>query len=116
MRGEGLSEKAANEIFLRRLRLGSPGEYATSRAGGQEDSGPAHRQTYRGIPDGLAHKWDAPKFTQVFLRKLQMLATKYDNLRGIDPAAGGGSSSGSVRSVTSGAVDGANGALTSLLD
>ena len=58
---------------------------------------------------GLSHKWDAPKFTQVFLRKLQMLATKFDNLRGIDPAAGGGSSSGSVRSGTSKAVDGANG-------
>ena len=58
---------------------------------------------------GLAHKWDAPKFTQVFLRKLQMLATKYDNLRGIDPAGGGSSSGTSVQSGTRKTVEGANG-------
>ena len=38
-----------------------------------------------------------------------MLETKFDSLRGIDPAVGGGSSSGSVRGGTSRAVDGANG-------
>ena len=42
---------------------------------------------------GLAHKWDAPKFTHVFLRKLQMIAQKY-GWCGVDPAKAAGNEPG----------------------
>ena len=53
--------------------------------------------------EGLAHKWDAPKFTHVFLKKLHLLAEKLD-LRGTDPsenaAAGSSSRTGATSTAT----------------
>ena len=47
--------------------------------------------------EGLAYKWDAPKFIQVFLKKLRLLALKV-GLRGTDPAGVGSSSAGAAGS------------------